>query len=93
MKRLFIYLSGCLGDARGIGLQPLPSSDSPQIALQPLAYKKATGQLLEQPWRFYTRAPFVTCCGSKARWRKSWTPAERETEKLTSREDQGKKVD
>lgn len=76
MKRLFIYFSGCLGDMRGIGLQPFPSSDSPQIALWPLTFKKATGQLLERTRRFYTRAPFVTCCGSKARWRKScssWT--------------------
>lgn len=47
MKRLFIYFSGCLGDARRIGLQPLPSSDFPKIALQPLTYKQASGQLLE----------------------------------------------
>lgn len=47
MKRPFIYFSGCLGDARGIGQQPLPSSDFSKIVLQPLTYKQAREELIE----------------------------------------------
>lgn len=47
MKRLFVYFRGCLGDARGIGQQPLLSSNFSKTVLQPLTYKQAREELIE----------------------------------------------